>query len=208
MHGHVSDHHLEVLGDLHVVHGKINGMLHQFEGSATGVTEDRKAGHAQLARTGERLDDVGRIAAARKSDKEVLRLSEDRELLGKDILVGDVVGETGEDRGIGGEGCDAQAPTGLFVDAIEEIIRQMDRIGGTAAVATKKDLTVFPPAKPQGFDERDHIAPVMLVPDGVQGRGILRDKIGSGRVRRPRMQLPRRRGLAVVFRKGGSRIGG
>ena len=200
LHRHVADHHLQIFGDLHVVGGKIDRVIREGQRPTSGETQNRKTGYTEFAGAREGLEDIRRIATARKREQEVAGLREHRELCRKNVLVRDIVGEAGEHRSIRRQSGDAQSVSGGFVHAIEEIVGKVDGVGGTAAIAAEKHLAIFPPATLQGFNEPNDIAPVVILPDGIKRARILGDEIRSGSRRFDVIRMGRERRKTVIFR--------
>ena len=57
-----------------------------------------------------------------------------------------VIGEAGENRGIGGQGLDAAGPSPALRHGVEEIIGEMHGVAGAAAIARDKYPAPFAPA--------------------------------------------------------------
>jgi hypothetical protein len=171
LHGHVADDELEVLGDLHVVEPDVDGVVCQRQAPSAGVAEQRPAGHAEGPGGLERPHDVAGVAAAGEDDEQVSRPGQHLQLLGEDGLVGDVVGQAGHDRLVGREGLDPQAaPLGVLGDTEEEVVGEVDGVGGAAAIAADEDLPALGPGAAQRHGQLvdlGQVEPLQPAPGGL-----------------------------------------
>ena len=110
-------------------------------------------------------------------DQHVVGGRQHTELLCEHVLIGDVVGQAGQDRSVGWQGGDAEAVSGGLVDAVEEVVGEMDRVGGAAAVAAKKHLSPDLPALAERLGQDRDASPVLTAQRGGQGLAVGGDEI-------------------------------
>ncbi len=85
------------------------------------------------------FDDVLRVAGGGDGQQDIARMAERAYLLGKHHVVGVVVGDGGDDRGIGGE-CDGGQFLALALEAAHQLSGEMLRITSGAAVTAGQNL--------------------------------------------------------------------
>src|SRR3984893_7253305 len=160
LHDHVANDRLDVLGNLHVVDLEVNRYICERFGLATRVAEHRIAGHADAPRLLQRLEDAGRVAAARARDQHIAFPRQHGELVGENIFVTLVVAEAGQYGGIGAQRVCADARPPGFRERMEKTVGEVIGAAGAATIAGEEHLPPGPPAVEQVLAEKLDRLPV------------------------------------------------
>src|SRR6185312_12788139 len=103
---------------------------------AVAAGEERGRG-AELARGGERADDVGRAPARREADRDVARTHEGAHLTLEHVVERVVVADAGEQRPVRAERLRRQRPP-LALEAADELLGEVLRVGCAAPVPERE----------------------------------------------------------------------
>ena len=134
----MANHHLQVLGELHVVDSEVDRVLRQANCFAAVETNNTPGLKSQGIRFFKGANDIGRISAARERDQDVPWRSKNLKLGGEDVFVAGIIGQAGCDCGICTERMSPNPAKPSMACPVKEVICPMIRIGSTAAVSTEK----------------------------------------------------------------------
>src|SRR5512145_2643524 len=107
---------------------------------AAAVAGERHHADAELVRGVDRIDDVRRVPAGGDGDQGIAAPADRAQRLGERLLIGVVVRDRGEARGIGAQR-DRGERRALHLEAVYELGGEVLRVRGRTAVAAGQDLT-------------------------------------------------------------------
>jgi hypothetical protein len=116
-------------------------------GLAATFAKERHGFYAFAPRGCEGAEDVGRIAARRKTNQQVIRVGQSFDLPGEDLVETVVVADAGEQGTIGDE-ADGGKGGSMGAKVTDQFLGEMHGVGGAASIAASKDFTT-------GFERGD-----------------------------------------------------
>jgi len=114
-------------------------VLRQAFAVAAGFAQNADGGQAVLSAQLQRRHQVGGIAAARKGHQCVAGASQPLHLAGKHGVKPEIIGDAGEQRGVGAQANGGQGPS-VLIEPAHEFLGEMQGVGGAAAVAAGQEL--------------------------------------------------------------------
>lgn len=135
------DHQVRLLHVLRARAGDRDGDVGHLPERAARPDQDDRA-HADALRRTHGMDDVGRVPARADADQQIFGLAEGLDLAGEDAVVAAIVGISGQERRIGGQGEGGQAGAHeIDCQAARQLRRHVLAIRGAAAVPAQQRLT-------------------------------------------------------------------
>lgn len=135
----MSRDHVKIFRHLHIMDGKMEHKIAETFGQTPIKAEKRYGKDLETSGGFQNPQDVGRIAAPGENQKQVSRFGQRLQLFGKNIFIAGVVAQTGEDRSVGRKGVHTKCSLAVGVGSINQVRGEMIGVGGTAAVAGKKN---------------------------------------------------------------------
>ena len=105
----MSDHHLKVFRDLHVVDWYVNCVAGKLFAFASVKAKNGMSFHPNGICLANYFDDIRRIATSGKDNENIVSVRQGTELIGEDIFVSRIIGQAGIYGNICGQGMDLQS---------------------------------------------------------------------------------------------------
>src|SRR5262245_46107061 len=180
LHDHVADDGLRVLGDLHVVDGKVNRHVREPLGLAPRVAQDGVTLHTEMARLLQRPQDVLRVATAREGKQQVSLIGERGQLEAEDFVIPLIIAKASQYGRVLGQRMGANGRAFGLRYRIKKIVGHMRGIAGAAAVAAQEHLASAAPTVAQILGEQDHWRPIKSEQDIAETLGVALEVFRGG----------------------------